>query len=514
MRLADIKIGKRLLGGFIIILALMVLIIAVGMTQLAKVGVTAQVMAEEELVMERLTNEWVANSKQNGIRTLAALKSTDRSMIEMYAQQIRETSDANKLIVRKLDEMVTNEKAKQLFDLSKEKQAAYNKIRESLFVLKEQGIDVEVIDQKIKTEFMPARTEYFDSMNAIANLERELINQAGAEIQNVKNTSSLILLSLGLVAIILGVVMAIKLSASITKPLSDALIVANAVANGDLTSEVHSSSSDEIGELLNSLKLMNHNLADIVGEVRQGSDKIAIASKEIALGNLDLSSRTEEQASSLEETASAMEQLTSTVKQNAENANLANGLAGSASNLASEGSHVIAEVIATMQIINQSSKRISDIISVVDGIAFQTNILALNAAVEAARAGEQGKGFAVVASEVRNLAQRSANAAKEIKSLINESVENVDQGSSQVVRAGETMNGIRESVERVTEMVNDIAHASFEQSTGIEQVNQAIMQMDEVTQQNAALVEEAAAASQSMQEQADLLNQSVSVFKV
>jgi methyl-accepting chemotaxis protein len=259
---------------------------------------------------------------------------------------------------------------------------------------------------------------------------------------------------------------------------------------------------------------MNDSLVRIVGEVRNGTDTIASASSQIAAGNLDLSGRTEQQASSLEETAASMEQLTATVKQNADNARQANQLAVTASGVALKGGSVVAEVVGTMGAINASSRKIVDIIGVIDGIAFQTNILALNAAVEAARAGEQGRGFAVVAAEVRNLAQRSAAAAKEIKTLIGDSVDKVEEGSKQVAQAGKTMDEIVDSVKRVTDIMAEITAASQEQSSGIEQVNQAITQMDQVTQQNAALVEEAAAAAASLQEQANNLSQAVSVFKL
>ncbi len=514
MNISNIKIGTRLLAGFSIILGLMGIMIVVGLLQLANVGNTAQVMTEQELVKERLTNEWVSNGKQNGIRTFAALKSTDAAMLAMYQEQIKETSSANKDIVRQLDVMLEHPRAKALFEASKQKQQAYQQVRDQLFALRDQGVEPAVLDARIKQDFIPSRAEYFDSMNAIAEFERQLINEAGDQIQKVRSNSSIILLILGAIAIVAGIIMALSLSSSITKPLSQAVDMAKAVANGDLTSHVKPSATDEIGELLAALELMNQNLSHIVGDVRHGAETIATASQEIATGNLDLSSRTEEQASSLEETASAMEQLTSTVKQNADNAHQANQFAVSASAVASTGSRVIDDVIGTMSDINDASKRIADIIAVIDGIAFQTNILALNAAVEAARAGEQGRGFAVVATEVRTLAQRAASAAKEIKGLITDSVSKVQQGSDQVQKAGNTMREIRDSVERVKDMVSDIAAASHEQSTGIEQVNQAIMQMDEVTQQNAALVEEAAAASQSLQDQAQGLKQAVSVFRL
>jgi methyl-accepting chemotaxis protein len=289
--------------------------------------------------------------------------------------------------------------------------------------------------------------------------------------------------------------------------------IAGAIANGDLSVDIDTSSNDK-GSLLVEIKEMRDSLVDIVGQVRQGTETIGTASREIAAGNIDLSSRTEMQASSLEKTASAMEELTSTVKQNADNAREANQLAASASDVALKGGQVVSQVVETMSSINASANKIVDIIGVIDGIAFQTNILALNAAVEAARAGEQGRGFAVVASEVRNLAQRSAGAAKEIKSLIGDSVEKVERGSKLVGQAGVTMDEVVASVRRVTDIMSEIASASQEQSAGIEQVNQSIIEMDAMTQQNAALVEEAAAAAQSLQDQAGELSRVVSIFKL
>jgi len=315
-------------------------------------------------------------------------------------------------------------------------------------------------------------------------------------------------------AVALGLGLALWIARIVARPLEDAVKVAQSVAAGDLTSRIEARTTDETGQLLDALKGMNDSLVKIVSEVRTGTDTIATASAQIASGNQDLSSRTEEQASSLEQTAASMEELTSTVKQNADNARQANQLAVSASEVAVKGGSVVSQVVDTMGSINASSKKIVDIIGVIDGIAFQTNILALNAAVEAARAGEQGRGFAVVASEVRSLAQRSAAAAKEIKTLIGDSVEKVEEGSKQVEEAGRTMEEIVGSVKRVTDIMGEITAASQEQTSGIEQINQAITQMDQVTQQNAALVEEASAAAQSLQEQSGSLVQSVSIFKL
>ncbi|MBI1772661.1 MAG: MCP four helix bundle domain-containing protein [Burkholderiales bacterium] len=332
--------------------------------------------------------------------------------------------------------------------------------------------------------------------------------------EQIYANSKILILSLIVVTIALGLLLAYWIARVVARPLQEAVRVAKTVASGDLTSDIQVKTKDETGELLQALKEMNASLLSVVSEVRTGTDLIATASTEIASGNMDLSARTESQAGSLEETASSMEELTSTVKQNSDNARQANQLSHSASAVAQKGGSVVSQVVDTMGSINESSKKIVDIIAVIDGIAFQTNILALNAAVEAARAGEQGRGFAVVASEVRNLAQRSASAAKEIKTLINDSVEKVDLGTRLVDQAGITMQEVVDSVRRVSDIISEITAAGAEQSSGIDQINTAIIQMDQVTQQNAALVEEAAAAAGALQEQAANLSRVVGVFKL
>jgi methyl-accepting chemotaxis protein len=332
----------------------------------------------------------------------------------------------------------------------------------------------------------------------------------GDSVKNTVWTMTAVLMA----GVLLGVLVGAMLVRAISGPLKEATDIATRVADGDLTGTIVVTSHNEIGALLTALSKMKANLAGIVGEVRASTDTISSASSEIAAGNMDLSDRTGAQASSLEQTAASMEQLTGTVKQNADNARQANMLAVSASEVATKGGVVVAQVVDTMGSINASSKKIVDIIAVIDGIAFQTNILALNAAVEAARAGEQGRGFAVVASEVRNLAQRSAGAAKEIKQLIGDSVEKVDSGARLVDQAGVTMKEIVTSIQRVTDIMGEITTASQEQTSGLDQINQAIGQMDAITQQNVALVEEAAAAAGSLQDQAGVLTGVVSVFKL
>ncbi len=384
---------------------------------------------------------------------------------------------------------------------------------EMVKVAKEKGAGI-VDYQWVK----PGASKPVDKISYVElNKEWGWVVGSGIYVDDVKTeVASMRLQILGAALILALVVFAFAwvVARGIKRALDKAIVASDLIAAGDLTVKIEVDSEDETGHLLMSLKEMNEGLAKIVGEVRTGADSIATATEQIAAGNADLSQRTEEQASALEETASSMEELTSTVKQNADNAQQANQLAISASGVAVKGGDVINKVVRTMESITDSSRKIADIIGVIDGIAFQTNILALNAAVEAARAGEQGRGFAVVAAEVRSLAQRSAAAAKEIKTLIEDSVGKVQDGSRLVEEAGHTTQEIVTSIKRVTDIMAEISAASLEQSSGIEQVNTAITQMDDVTQQNAALVEQAAAAAESLEEQAMQLVQVVTRFKL
>ena len=509
----NLKIGTRLGIGFALVLALMACIAGIGVFRLQGVGDAVQEMVQRSLVKERLAANWLLNTSSNSVRTFALVKSNDAEVQAYLQKQMSKTSAGISETQAKLEAMLDSPEEQAISADIKEKRSQYVGLRNTILKLKAEGKQDEAA-ALTNDKLVPMLEVYDASIRGMLTHQAERIDKAAEAVHGLNRAGRANVIVLAVVALLLGGVLAWLLTRSITRPLNEAVRVAQTVADGDLTSRIESSSRDETGQLMQALKNMNASLATVVSGVRQGTDAIATASGQIAAGNQDLSSRTEEQASSLEQTAASMEELTSTVKQNADNARQANQLALSASEVAVKGGNVVGQVVDTMASINASSKKIVDIIGVIDGIAFQTNILALNAAVEAARAGEQGRGFAVVASEVRNLAQRSGAAAKEIKGLIDDSVGKVDMGSALVGEAGKTMAEIVGSVKRVTDIIGEITAASQEQSTGIEQVNQAIAQMDQVTQQNAALVEEAAAAAQSMQEQAASLVGAVSVFRL
>ncbi len=399
-----------------------------------------------------------------------------------------------------------------LLEKSKQAYADFAAMRNKVIALSTEGKHDEARDFAMANRAIASRMG--DSLDEHKDYNAEAGKRVAAEALATMQAATWFTVILTSCALFVVLVLGIMLVRQIVASLNHAIHVAQTVASGDLTSDIEVNSQDEAGKVLQALKEMNASLLNIVSQVRSSTDNIASASGEIATGNMDLSSRTEHQASSLEETASSMEELTSTVRQNADNARQANQLAVSASEIAMKGGDVVAQVVDTMSGINESARKIVDIIGVIDGIAFQTNILALNAAVEAARAGEQGRGFAVVAAEVRNLAQRSASAAKEIKVLIDDSVGKVERGTQLVGEAGATIKDVVSSVRRVTDVVGEITAASQEQTAGIDQINIAITQMDETTQQNAALVEQAAAAAASLQDQANNLSEVVSIFKI
>ena len=427
-------------------------------------------------------------------------------------------------VERQIDEVSRDWDVFSTNQLSPEEKKLSDKARESLKKFVAEGLKPAIdaqrninVQQAMELMQGPMKTNYLalqEDIDALIKLQFDIAKSEFSQTQDTYNAVRLVSVSAIVIGVLLAAFIGLWLIRAISRPLEKAVRVAQGVATGNLSQNIDVRTNDETGQLLRALRTMNESLVATIDQVREGTETIGVASREIAAGNADLSARTESQASSLEETASSMEELTSTVRQNAENARQANQLVVSASDVAMRGGQVVGQVVDTMGSIKDSSRKIVDIIGVIDGIAFQTNILALNAAVEAARAGEQGRGFAVVAAEVRNLAQRSAGAAKEIKALIGDSVEKVDVGGKLVDDAGKTMEEIVNSVKRVADIMNEIAAASQEQSSGIEQVNQAITQMDQMTQQNAALVEQAAAAAESMQTQAAALAQAVAVFKL
>ena len=511
--IGNMKVGVRLGLGFGVVLLLLMGITFLGATRLSALNDGTHLIVEDRYpkVIEAYTIIGGVNQIARATRNMVILSDQEevkkeRSRVEAARTQIKE-------VFEKLEKITRTEKGKELLKAALDAREKYVAGQVELIKLADGG-NKEGAKNFLMGKMREAQGVYLERVNAMIKYQSENLEKAGKEAVEAYHSGRNLMLGLAGLAILLACGIAFWVTRSITRPLNEAVDVAQKVAAGDLTSAIEVKTKDEMGVLLQALKDMNESLKKIVGEVRSGTEAIGSGTKQIASGNADLSQRTEEQASSLEETASSMEELTSTVKQNAENARQANQLAVGASAVAVKGGTVVGQVVTTMSSINESSKKIVDIISVIDGIAFQTNILALNAAVEAARAGEQGRGFAVVASEVRNLAQRSAAAAKEIKALIGDSVDKVGAGTKLVDEAGKTMQEIVTSVKQVTDIMSEITAASQEQSAGIEQVNQAITQMDEVTQQNAALVEEAAAAAESLEEQAQNLEAAVAVFNV
>jgi methyl-accepting chemotaxis protein len=509
----NLKVGVRLGIAFGLVVALLVV---VGITSIMKIsniknGITS--IVEDRYVKVRLAYD-VRDGVNDQIKYLRGIViDTHRpeNNVKRF-QQLAEATDRTNSAMKKIEAIqitaVGKKKIAGLLDASH----LFEQQKDQLVALVKSG-DLEASSTFVLKKITDTQNTYLDSANAFAASQSEQLQNEGISIIADGSTAIMVTLIFSAVAIVASIILGFLLTRSIVRPLNEAVEIAGKVAAGDLSTHIEVKSADETSVLMRALQSMNDNLLTIVTDVRAGSDTIAVASNQISSGNLDLSSRTEQQASSLEETASAMEQMTSTVKHNAENAREANKLVANTSDVAKEGGVVMEQVIEKMEAIALSSKKIVDIISVIDSIAFQTNILSLNAAVEAARAGEQGRGFAVVASEVRNLAQRSASAAKEIKVLIEDSVAKVDEGSRLVSHAGSTIGEVVNSVKSVADIMSEITIASSEQSSGISEINLAITQMEAVTQQNAALVQEASAASQALQEQAERLAQSMSVFK-
>ncbi|WP_339938620.1 methyl-accepting chemotaxis protein [Undibacterium luofuense] len=511
--LSHFSVGKRLSIGFALILTLSALAALVGLIQLNNVASATNQLMQQPLTTERLVSDWYRYIHSGIKRTAAIAKSADPSLAKFFEADQAESSKASAELLKQITELLESEQEKALLKEINTLRDEYLASRNKIVELKKAD-QADEANQLLEQKFMPVSTAYLKKIEELVKLQRAQIDETAKKIQTDYESSRILLIVLILVSGILAVISAVLLTRSIVRPLQEASLMAAELAQGDLTHTIQTNRQDEIGDLIRSINGIGQGLSRVIGDVRTGTHAIHTAADEIASGNADLSARTESQASSLQETASSMEELTSTVRQNADNARQANQLVVSASEVAQRGGDVVFQVIETMGSIRESSGKIVDIISVIDGIAFQTNILALNAAVEAARAGEQGRGFAVVASEVRSLAQRSAAAAKEIKTLIDDSTGKVEHGARLVDDAGNTMQDIVASVRRVADIMSEITCASQEQSAGIEQVNLAVTQMDEMTQQNAALVEEAAAAAESMRDQAEKLTQLVGQFRI
>jgi methyl-accepting chemotaxis protein len=519
MNFAKMKVGTRLGLGFALVLVFLIAVTLVGIIRMAQIQDRLDHVVSFNNVVTRQVIDMRNNVVSRGDRLRVLTLMSDSGDMEPEMKKIKEEAEKYAAAQKKLQELFAKEGTKEekalLAQIVDHEAAAMPAIaKASDLWMSDQA---EAATKVMIKEIRPVQKKWIESLDQLAALEDKLNEQVKKDAAEGFSGARTFMIILGGLATLLGVAAAYIITRGLLKQLGGepdyTAAIAGRIADGDLSVAIDTNSTDK-DSLLVEMKDMRNSLVGIVGQVRNGTETIGTASREIAAGNTDLSSRTEMQASALEKTASAMEELTSTVKQNADNARQANQLAANASDVARKGGDVVSQVVDTMSSINESANKIVDIIGVIDGIAFQTNILALNAAVEAARAGEQGRGFAVVASEVRSLAQRSAAAAKEIKTLIGDSVEKVERGSKLVGQAGVTMDEVVDSVRRVTDIMGEIASASQEQSAGIEQVNQSIIEMDSMTQQNAALVEEAAAAAQSLQDQASELARVVSIFKL
>ncbi|MEC6411366.1 methyl-accepting chemotaxis protein [Achromobacter xylosoxidans] len=509
----NLSIGTRLTLGFGTVLALLLALTGLSQYELTHIGGINRAITEQTWAKANAINIIDVTTRANARANLELIVNTDSRTAETLFARIDTNRKTIDQALETLRPLFHTEDERQKLRLLEDVRGRYVKSFQGVGALLKRG-ERDAARQRLLEETLPLLDGLQDRVIEISRIQSAEMVDAGADSQRVIDNAGMLNLILSGLAIVLGGLFAWRVSKSITAPLAQAVSVAETVARGDLGQPIHAVTRDETGRLLRALHDMQDKLAGAVRTIRAGSETISSAAGQIAAGNTDLSSRTEEQAASLEETAASMEELASTVKQNADNARQANQLAASASEVAQRGGAVVSAVVSTMGDISASSRKISEIVSVIDGIAFQTNILALNAAVEAARAGEQGRGFAVVAGEVRSLAQRSAQAAREVKTLIEASASKVAEGAGQAENAGTTMQEVVASVKRVTDIMGEIAAASQEQASGIEQVNRAVSQMDEVTQQNAALVEEAAAAAGSMQDQAHALVRAVGVFRL
>ena len=511
----SLSIGQRLGLGFALLLGFTAAVATFGWRQLEAVNEEVDRLVVDRLPKFEQTEELKDNVDDIAIAVRNAVLSGGRQAqaLAEAEQHIRSARDSNGSVVHKLEATIHSEQGKQLLAEAAAQRGRFNTAVDAVMarVVQHQVAEAQTL---LGTDMAAAQEAYFAALNGLTRYQQRLMHAAGEDADATVHRAEWLLLAATLLALMAGATMALFITRGIVRPIAQAVNVANAVAEGDLRTEIVVTRQDETGQLLTALQRMTAALVDIVGQVRSNADSVATASGQIAQGNADLSQRTEEQASNLQQTAASMEQITATVQHNTDTARQAAQMADNATRAAQSQGEAMAQVVDTMAQITQASHKIADIIGAIDGIAFQTNILALNAAVEAARAGEQGRGFAVVASEVRVLAQRSAEAAKEIKALIGTSTDRVEAGNALVSQAGHKTDEVMAQVRRVADLISEISAASTEQNTGLGQIGQAVQQLDQVTQQNAALVEESAAASESLQHQARSLAQAVSVFRL
>ncbi|MCV2370138.1 methyl-accepting chemotaxis protein [Roseateles oligotrophus] len=505
------RLRARVLAGFALVMSLMLVASVVGVMRVNQLNARIEQLVETDMHTLELARQWAGLTESNIQRRIVTLAIDDAEFVKAFTSKAKETSARVDKIQTELDKLSKTPASERLSDKIGGTRKQYQTIRDELSKLKKDGQDIR---SRVIAELIPAMESYLDAINAYADHTRERLNEAKNDAEAQAESASNLVLLLLVLAIGLGVVIALAITRSVIKPIEQAQALSHSIADGDLTMNVQSQGSDELADLTQSLQQMQQQLSNTISGVRSAAEQVRIASAEIATGNMDLSNRTEQAASSLEQTGAAMQQLGEGVRSNADAARQADGLAQSASAVADRGGAMVSRVVATMQEIQQSSNKISDIIGVIDSIAFQTNILALNAAVEAARAGEQGRGFAVVASEVRLLAQRSAQAAREIKALISTSVEKVESGAKLVQDTGDTIGEVVQSVQRVTQIVAEISGSTSAQALTLGEIGQAVGALDKMTQQNAALVEESAAAAQSLRDQASQLVDSVAAFKL
>ncbi|MBB3194097.1 methyl-accepting chemotaxis protein [Roseateles terrae] len=505
------RLRTRVLAGFALVIVLMAVASTVGVVRVSMLHQRIERLVEVDMRTLELSRQWAGMTEGNIQRRIVQMVMEDETFVKAFTARSKELSAKIDAVQKELDESIKEPEGARLIDKIGEARKAYQEARDVLVKEKAAGNDIKAA---AATKLIPAMNAYLESIDVFAEHTRKLLQAAREEAQAEAQSTRTLVITLMVIASVLGVMIALVITRSVTEPLQEAQTLSQAIADGDLRQTRDVQGSDEMAQLNRSLLEMQQRLAATIAGVRTAADEVRHASTEIATGNADLSNRTEQAASSLEETGAAMAQLSEGVKLNAEAAREADSLAKTASDVAGRGGAMVQQVISTMNDIQQSSNKIADIIGVIDGIAFQTNILALNAAVEAARAGEQGRGFAVVAGEVRSLAQRSAEAAKEIKTLISASVERVDGGSRLVGETGDTMRDVVSSVQRVTRIIGEISSSSASQALTLGEIGQAVTQLDQMTQQNAALVEQSAAAAESLRDQSAQLVQAVASFKL